>query len=138
MAVRLQDAVCIAEKGGEPLHLPGTVVCPALQAWCWEDGQQRMCNLAGHADVEVSLCLSCPSSLALAQLPACHSVRLMSERMAKLAQTAVANRSTLQVMISSSSRFKGDFQNRTLQAMRLGTLLKEWQVSAGATILLHT
>lgn len=31
--------------------------------------------------------------------------------------------------MSSSSNFKGDFQNRRLQTMRLATLLKLWQVS---------
>jgi hypothetical protein len=55
----------------------------------------------------------------------------------------------LQVMISPSSSFKGDFQNRTLESMRLSTLLKHWQVSilnilgsiatqASFKLLLHT
>lgn len=55
MVVRLQDAVLLATQGGDPLHLPGTVVCPAIQVWCWEDGHQRLRDLAGHAEVEVSL-----------------------------------------------------------------------------------
>lgn len=51
MVVRLKDAVLSAVEAAEPLHLPGTCMCP--QKWCWEDGHQRLQHLCGHADVEV-------------------------------------------------------------------------------------
>jgi hypothetical protein len=55
MIVRLRDALQSAAETGDPLHLPGTVNCPAMQSWRWEDGHLRLRDLAGHAHVEVRL-----------------------------------------------------------------------------------
>lgn len=53
MSVLLQDSVTRCLTEGEPLHLPGCVSFDAVTRWRWEDGLQRIHDLASDACVQV-------------------------------------------------------------------------------------
>jgi hypothetical protein len=57
----LQSTVSKHAQQFEPLHVPGALVCPALDKWSWTNGLKRMRDVAGSAVVEVRRCLQAGS-----------------------------------------------------------------------------